>query len=193
MYPGHHIEFVTVVIFFYENLRKIGERSGFSDCLFQFFKIVYHIDAAGAIFIQWFCHQRKMQVSDQLRSQSGSGNFRKTRGGKTEFFEQSPGGGFVTIPGKLFRVQIAGKTCFCGNLHHTFQQKIGKRGENSVHLFFFTKGGDPVRIGDRDHIRFVCKGTCRTVWVSVTNDGIDAPGSGFLHQLFKFPEGSENQ
>ena len=163
MYPGHHIEFVTVVIFFYENLRKIGERSGFSDCLFQFFKIVYHIDAAGSIFIQWFCHQRKMQVSDQLRSQSGSGNFRKTRGGKTEFFEQSPGGGFVTIPGKLFRVQIAGKTSFCGNLHHTFQQKIGKRGENSVTCFSLQRAAIRSVSVTGDHIRFVCKGTCRTV------------------------------
>ena len=132
-------------------------------------------------------------MRDQLRSKSSGWDLRKTGRGKTEFFEQSPGGGFVAIPGKLFRVQIAGKTGFRGNLHHTFQQKIGKRGEDAIHLFFFAESGDPVRIGDRDHIRFVGKGTCRTVRVAVADDGIDTPGSGFLHQLFKFPEGSKNQ
>ena len=43
------------------------------------------------------------------------------------------------------------KTGFRGNLHHTFQQKIGKRGEDAIHLFFFAESGDPVRIGDDLH------------------------------------------
>ena len=61
-HPTHQIKLISLIVFFQKNFIQIGKSGSALDCLKEFLIVVYHINSAGAVFIQRFCYQRIAQT-----------------------------------------------------------------------------------------------------------------------------------
>ena len=152
--PGHHIKLKSIIVLFYKHLFQICKFCGSRNLLSQLPLIINNIDSSGTIFIHRLTDQRIRQILNQLFyfirfAGQTYWYFYITRCRKSKLRECLTAHGFVTIPRKLLRFQIARKICFRRNFDHAFHQKVRKRSDDPVNLFFLTEFCDRICICHR--------------------------------------------
>ena len=55
------------------------------------------------------------------------------------------------------------------------RREIRKRGYDSINLFFLAKLCHCINIRNRNHVRCICILSCRSIWVTITDDRIISP------------------
>ena len=73
------------------------------------------------------------------------------------------------------------------------RREIRKRGYDSINLFFLAKLCHCIYIRNRNHVRCICILSCRSIWVTITDDRIISFLFCFLYELYKFPKRSQNK
>ncbi len=73
------------------------------------------------------------------------------------------------------------------NFDHAFHEQIRKRGYDSINLFFLAKLCHCINIRNRNHVRCICILSCRSIWVTITDDCIISRSFDFLTSCTNSP------